>query len=568
MHPLAEDRHLVYRYSGGDTVITMRVGGRELPIVRVLVEPRADAPLRTVAFTGELELDATRHTLVRMRGRLVTVRTPPRSVIERAFSVGRLESIAFVELENGEFEGEFWLPTYQRIEAQAAWTMASDSRSVFRILSRYRRHRVNDTTVFALIDTLLPQPYRLSFAPTDSLATFARWRQELGTMTSHVHADDFDDLAPDAWRTTGRPSTRFRVQRFMDAFHANRVEGLFTGLGIEHRFRDQIPGLVLHANGGWAWSEHRVRGRASAALTRGRATYVLRVGRTLDNTNDFRSAFDSGNTLAALFSFDDYDYVDRRLAAAGVVRQWDRVRSVWRLETGPARDAGVVRTLSRGVFRADSGFRENRTVRGGSYWRTWTALEWHPDVSAEFMRPGLGATLQAEHAAGTLDYLRLEGRLVARQNRGPITLAARFDAGLLRSDAPPPQQLFELGRSQNLHGYNYKQFVGQRAAVARTMAMVRIPLLRAPIRLGRWFLPSPSPAFAASAQSAWSDLEGAGATRASEELWMPAPRATGGIRSSVTLGLRFFGGALGVGFVRAVDRASPWTIRWDFGQIL
>ena len=92
------------------------------------------------------DLDATRHQLVRMRGYFVSI-APDRSLAERDVSLGGLEALAFVELENAEFDGAYWLPSAQRFEAQVAWTSASDSRSIFRILSRFSDHRLNDTTV-------------------------------------------------------------------------------------------------------------------------------------------------------------------------------------------------------------------------------------------------------------------------------------------------------------------------------------------------------------------------------------------------------------------------------------
>lgn len=567
VHPLADDRDRVYRFSGGDTVITMRVGDRELPIVRVTVSPRPDAPPRTVAFNGELDLDATRHALVRMRGHFVSI-APRRSLTERVLIAGGLEAIAFVELENGEFEGQYWLPTYQRFEAQVGFSSTTTARSIFRIISRYRQLQVNDTVVTAAVDTLVPMPYTLNVASGDTLSSFDAWRSDLGTLGRDARADDFDDIAPDGWRATGTPLTRFRVGRLTDAVHLNRIEGLYTGWGVERRFRDQWPGVVVIGTAGWAWSEGTVRGRVAAEWMRGRSRWGVRAGRALDLTNDFRTAFDSGSVIGPLFSLDNYDYVDRRLAALSLVRTLDRAQSVVRLESGPASDAYAARTLRRGVFRGDSLFRENRGVREGSYWRSLASLEWHPDVSAEFMRTGVGGQVTLEQGTGDLDYTRIDARLSARKNRGLATIAGRLDGGAVLGDEPPPQQLYEIGSTQGLQGYDYKAFTGNRAAVARTLAMVRLPVWQSPVRVGRWFLPGLSPALSVAAQAAWSELHGAGATRANVELWDPVRPATAGVRSSVTLGVRVFGGAIGVGMARALDRRDTWRLRVDFGQLL
>ena len=582
IHPLAEDRNRIYQYSGGDTVVLMRINGRDIPIIRVLVEPRSDIAKGTVAFSGELDIDATRHALVRMRGHFVT-RVQQRTLVGRIVSLGSLQAVAYVELENAEFEGAFWLPMHQRIEAQAGWTALSDGRSVFRIVSRFRNHRVNDRPTLAVADssadTLTVQAHRLSVAKGDTLARFSAWRTDLGTATSAVHSDDFDDVAPDVWRQTGPPRFAWRAQRVLDVIHFNRVEGLYTGMGGELRLRDAAPGLTLRGTAGWAWHERALRGRLGGEWRRGATTWSARAGRALDLTNDFRSPFDSGATLGPLlFTADPYDYVDRRSATVGVAHAIGKERNaVLRVETGPASDRMARRHVMRGIIRPDSNFRENRGVRTGSYWRNRVALEWHPDVNAEFMRTGVGGTLSAEQVSGGLDYTRLEVRTMARLNRGGWTFAARVDGGVLLGDTPPPQQLFELGRNQNLPGYDDKEFAGTQAAVARSLVMYRLPLLRAPLRVGRYVFPALAPALAGGVQSAWATVRGAGGATALRELGVvegtdgtlrPVSRPTHGVRTSTTVGFRFFGGALGVGAARAVDRKAQWKLVVDLAQLL
>jgi hypothetical protein len=366
----------------------------------------------------------------------------------------------------------------------------------------------------------------------------------------------------------GPPATRFRVQRLMDAVHVNRVEGLYTGWGVEHRARGRATGLVLQANAGWAWTEQAARGRGSATLTRGRWIVALRAGRTLDVTNDFRTAFDSGSAFGALVTADNYDYVDRRLAAVGLMHRFGRSAGFWRIESGPAHDAGARRTIDQGVYSGDSLFRENRGVRRGSYWRTMAALEWHPLVSSRVDGTGLDGMLMVEQAVGAMDYTRLEGRLAGRRARGPLVLAGRLDAGSVLGDSPPPQQLFEIGRNQGLQAYSYKEFVGDQAAVARALAMLRLPFLQAPFRLRGRSLPALAPALSAGVQGAWTALRGSGARQANTELWQPLRAPTGGIRASLTIGMRFFGGVVGAGAARPLDHPGPWRLRVEFGHPL
>ena len=142
VHPFAEDRDAVYRYSGGDTVVTLNPDGRTIPLVRVHVEPHGEGlTRRTAAFRGDIELDERRAQIVRMRGSFVTVGPRPR--VRSRLLASQVEAIGYVELENAEFEQRFWLPAYQRIEAQARFSLLGDQRAVFRVVSRFRSLVVN-----------------------------------------------------------------------------------------------------------------------------------------------------------------------------------------------------------------------------------------------------------------------------------------------------------------------------------------------------------------------------------------------------------------------------------------
>ena len=55
---------------------------------------------------------------------------------------------------------------------------------------------------------------------------------------------------------------------------------------------------------------------------------MVRFSRSLDLTNDFREPYDSGSTLGALFSVDDYDYVDRHTAVGGLTGFLNHRRTV------------------------------------------------------------------------------------------------------------------------------------------------------------------------------------------------------------------------------------------------
>ena len=587
VHPFADDRDRLYRFSGGDTVVTIRPGGREIPIVRVHVEPYGDRLTReATAFRGDIELDEQRAQIVRMRGYFETV--GPRAKGRSQLIASQVEAIAYLELENGEFEGHFWLPTYQRIEAQASISLLGDQRAVFRVISRFRNMTVTPprSVPTALVDdSLRVTKHRLTFAPRDSIDQFADWSRDIGASTANTAADDFLDVAPDSWRPTGPPIVRLRFQEPTDLFHYNRIEGAYAGVAGEVKLRDASPGLVARGNVGWAWAEQTIRGRVSLERQRGSWWPYVRAGRSLDVTNDFREPFDSGSTLGALFSVDDYDYVDRRSAMIGLTRYANRRRTVRvRLEGGIGSDQYVAAQREHGPFTpGDSGFRFNRGVDNGRYTIASMKVELHPDVNAAFVRPGIGATVQAEAATGDLAWRRAELRIIARRMFGRFIYAAQANAGVVVGDSIPPQQLFEIGENQNLPGYGYKEFAGNQAAVIRGLVMYPLPLWRAPIRLGRFVLPSVGPTLSFGAQGGWSAATTDAARSAILRLGTvgdsvlgrpeavagaPVSRPTDGFKSSIDFRLRFLGGALSIGAARATDHHESWRFVVGFAQLL
>jgi hypothetical protein len=577
IHPLATDREQYYRFTGGDTVVTMRAGDRVIPIVQVRVQPRADVKQDVVLFDGDIALDASRGTLVRMRGHFVR-RNGPRRSVGATFG----DAVAFVEYENAERLGAYWLPARQRIELQAMLPLIGDGRAVIRIVSRFYDLEVNDTVLsaatLAVQDSLrLASRRRLSYAPDDSLAGYSSWRTAIGMLSTGMHADDFDDIGPDRWRSTGPPRFDFSAPRPSDVIHFNRVEGLYTGGGIKWTLRDRAPGVVVRANAGYAWAEQTVRGRLQVTRKRGPWTLEARGGRSLDNTNDFRVPLDSGNSFGAFFaSQDPYDYVSRTSATAAVVRTLGVRRAILRAEVGVADDRYSASNYVRSPIGGEA-YRPNRGVDQGSYVRSAMLIEWHPDAAAEFVAPGIGARLSYERGDGTLSWQRMEARLSGRRPLGPFTAVARADVGQVIGNRIPSQQLFELGRNQSLPGYEDKEFAGSRAAAVRAGLLYISPFLRSPIRITpRFWLPALSPGLSVGVQSGWTDAPTQAARTSIDRLaitdptllasWAPVARPTERIRASVTAGIRFFGGGVFVGGTRPVDHMAPWKVLVSFGQ--
>ena len=594
VHPFASDREAFYRFTGGDTVEVMHIQGRMIPVVRIVVEPRVTPLRRTLLFSGEIDLDANRTQIVRMHGEFVTA-GDAKSVTRRIRGLA-LRSVVFAELVNGEYLGQFWLPTYQRIEAQGRSSLASEFRPLFRVVTRFRDYTIEDSAVVQLTAHddghddgaahNLSSPEVLTFAPRDSMSAFGAWHAEIGAETIDAKANDFDDVGPDEWRTQGVPRLDWNPERVSDVLGFNRIEGAFTGVSATWRFRDAAPGWSLGVHGGWAWAEGTPRGELVARRQIGRWQYGARAGRVLANTNDFRPTLDYEASLMALvLTADDYDYLDRRRATLFGAHDFGTNQSaILRVEAGPGRDRGASAHVRYGLVHPDSGFRANRPVTPGTYFRSAASLEYHPNVSGEFLEPGIGGGLWYERGDGALSWQRIDARFVGRHTWKAVTYAARMDVAAALGSPPPLQQLLEFGENEGLPGFQYKEFGGDRAVLLRANAAYELPVLRAPVRLWRGLVvPGISPSVAISFQSGWAGASAA--TRAQLQAFglradsitgrplvdpvtgLPelATRPTGGVRSTATLTLRLFGGAFGIGLARPIDQRARWRLVFSAG---
>ncbi|HEY9230139.1 MAG TPA: hypothetical protein VIP11_26035, partial [Gemmatimonadaceae bacterium] len=572
VHPFAVDRDQYYRFTGGDTVTILRFGSRAIPIARIHVQPAFRSRSRLGAFEGEIDLDADRAQIVRMRGQFVTIGgTPTRRARVIQAATGAV-AVAFTEFVNAEVGGKYWLPAFQRTEFQAGFQLLGQTRPVFRIVSNIRNIDVDDSSAVANADSTWSPRVAVSWAPTDSVSRFSDWERGLGTQSGSVHSDDFNDLAPDVWRSVGPPRLNMFPTDMARMVRFNRVEGLFTGLAPSVDFRSVVPGLRAGAHAGWAWTEQTMRGGGFLSYRHANATYGVRAERALARTNDFSLPLSEDPGFGALLgSVDNSDYVDRRLATVSVTRVLRAVDlGLATIQLGIADDRGEQARLTRGIFAGIEPFRFNRGVGEGRYVIGSTDLEFHPNVTGDFVQPGIGLRLHHEAAAGDLDWQRTELSLSARKYLGRVSIAAHADGGIVWGANPPPQTLFELGGNELLPGYKYKQFAGDRAVLLRTFASYRFDIWKRPIPFVRnFYLPAINPGFAVSAQGGWTELSSDGARAAVRQFGLVngelVSEPTNGMRATVGGGITIFSDLVHLGVARPVDRPAKWRFVAGFG---
>jgi hypothetical protein len=575
VHPFATDRDLYYRFTGGDTVGSVATVTRRVPIVRIYAHPKLALDANFAAFDGEVDIDAERHEIVRMRGRFVVSERMSRyrGITGLLVKATGAVAVAYVEFVNSEHNGHYWLPAFQRVELQTTSVIANGLRFTFRTFTRFTDFRITEIAADSLRE--ISARRRTTFAPTDSLERFRDWRTEMGSASSSLSATDFDDIAPPVWRTDGPPRLRLFPSRFDRMLHFNRVEGVYTGAEATLELRNAAPGVVARANLGWAWSEKTARGGVSLSRAWSRSSSAIIAERRLVGTQDFQRDFTGmGSGLGAfLASIEEADWVDRSglmLSHVRVIQSLDHGLATLRL--GVARDHDVAASLTHGPIVRSRDFLPNRHAANGGYALAAAAYEYHPNVTGELLQPGFGSTISVEAATGELSWVRAEGSFSARRYLGPVTIASRLDAGAVLSDDPPPQTIFELGgMSGRLSGYGYKEFAGDRAAVGRVYAAYGFPIFRAPRRAGRWLIPAPAPGIAAGIDAGWAELSSPAAHAAVLAMGdgteaNAVSRETGRIRSTVSVGLTFFSNSLHVGMARPIDQRAPWRWTVRLGQ--
>ena len=561
VHPFAPDRDQYYRFTGGDTVTVLHVGARRIPIARIHVHPRFSGPTRLAAFEGEIDLDADRAQIVRMRGQFVTLggSTGVKQRFLRA--AAGMVAVAYAEFVNAEVGGKYWLPVFQRTEFQASFALFGQQRPVFRLVSNIDDLVVVDSGPPSA-DSLPPLRVVVSWATSDSVSHYGAWQRTLGTQSGSVHSDDFADLAPDVWRPTGAPRLNLFPNSTTRLLRFNRVEGVFTGVAPSVDFRDLAPGLTAGGNVGWAWSEQTVRGGAFVSYQVGPSTYGLRAERTLPTTSDFMPPLSDDPGFGALLgSVDLYDYVDRRSALFSVTRVLRTVDvGLVTVQFGAAADRSEPTRLSHGVFSRRS-FRANPHVEDGSYALGSADLELHPNVTGDYVQPGVGLRTHYEVGSGQLEWQRVELGLSGRYYVGPISLAAHADGGAVIGNHPPRQRIFELGGEGTLPGYEIDRFEGDYAALFRSFASYRFNIWKRPMHLWRnVFVPGVGPGLAVSAQGGWTAF--ASSARAAAN---PTAETTHGVRATVGGGVTLFSDAFHIGFARPVDQRAPWRFVGGFG---
>jgi hypothetical protein len=559
LHPFATNRDDVYRFSGGDTVLTLRVPGRTIPIARIHVEPVRMPARPTLLFHGDIDVDVTRNHIVSMQGRL-TMSNRPRSILD-AFAQG----VLYVGFESAEYDEQYWLPREQRFEIQAV-SRLGDGRVLFRTVSRFLEVEPNEERALRLAATpdSFPSGRLIGGDDLGVLSSYGDWRLPIGELNAQATARDFDAYAPASLaESRGGPRLGLGARHFSHFVRVNPVEGVYTGLGLTLALGEAAPGLRVRGHAGWAWDEETVRGGAEVEQRTGEWSFSGRAERQLVHTHDFLYTIESEPDVAPLIGAESFSYLDRRSAAL-VARRFREGGFTWRMEVARVGDRGVLFDQPRAEppAPAEEPFPPPedalRAAVTGDYWRGRVEVRKNPSAGGFSLRPGLFLRLAYEGAGGGLEWQRVEAGAAVRRTFGRFTMSLSADGGALLTEEAPPQALFELGAISDVPGSDERTFAGDRAALGRAMVMYTLPLFGAPLRVGTLWLPAPAPSPSVGLRLGWTDASPGTLSRMERLDW----HTSDGVRSALDLRMRFFGGGVSVGAARPLEREGKWEFVW------
>ena len=457
-HPAAPGSERIYEFRLTDSM-TIRLPNVAEPIrvYELEVRPlRADVP----ALVGSMFVDRASADIVRMSFTFTPV----------SYVDPRLDYIS-VSLDNGLWEGRYWLPNEQTLQIRRQIPeLDFAAGAVIQGRMRISDYTFNDSLAE------IPRVRGVIAVPARQRASF---EFERGIF------DDLDDAGltppPDldevrrraaellgARKLSGLPRIRLGLGSVSSALRYNRAEGVAAGAGITYA---PGPPWRLDAEGGYAFGAGQPWGVIEASTDGGGSTSV--VARAL-----FRHAVDAGirpalpgvvNTFSSLVIGSDYS--DLYYATGARLRLTRPVGRGLRVDVELAgeRHSSARRVEEAALLNGSRGFRAVRPIDDGDLSAaTFTLRRPMPDPRASDWSMRLDAEIGAFD--GSYYFRPVASVGVLRSNEAHTrNVILGISAGATTADAPS-QRIFLLGGSGTLPGYAFRSFAGRRYVLADVQA--------------------------------------------------------------------------------------------------
>jgi len=538
-HPAAPSSGDIYQFRVADSLtITLPNTSEEIRVYEIQVRPmRTDRP----ALVGSVFVNRATADIVRMAFTFT-----PASYVDK-----RLDYIS-VSLDNGLWEGKYWLPNEQTVEIRRQLEMLDFAAgSVIQGRMRIRDYTFNDSIPLATFTGrtvgivsreeldrfefergLYEDLDESGLAPPPSLAEI---RREAGALLGTS-------------KLSGLPGWRLNIESVSSLLRYNRAEGLAFGVGATY-----APGLVWRADflAGAALGPERPWGRATFHQETGADGLIsLRVAFREPRDFGLRAAVPGLiNSVTSLVSGDDY--LDTYFVTGGRLSVRLPLQPTLDIETEliAERHRSASLSVASAPFNDDAQFRPVLRIDDGDLSAFTVALR----RPAPAQTSGWGATARVEIGAfADGAYVRPTAeaqfdRESADHHRNFSVIAS---AGFVAGETPS-QRLFLIGGQNTLPGYGYRTFAGDRFALVNVESRAGVFEPWVGIRAvgaigaagGLRSTASPAPA-----QPAWAT-------------WQTT--STAGIRTSAGAGLSLFWDVLRVDAVRGLN-GGKWQVLIGF----
>ncbi len=540
-HPLALDAETTYHYRLTDST-TIRLPGADAPIrvYEIQVRPRS---FDTPAIVGSLFVERARADLVRLSF----------TFTRAAYLDPRNERVE-VMLENGLWEGRYWLPREQRLLVRRELPQFDFGvGTVIRAALQVTNYDLNPPlpggffvgppVVLGTSRSALPD-YPFATGLFDGFEAVGLAPGQEPATLGEVNVDAIAGRILREQYLSGISRMRLFVPGASSVVRYGRSEGLFTGLGASRA----LGRSHLAAHAGYAWGSGDPVGelswRSAGPGVRMRPFASAYLNRPVD-LGLRQPAGGIISTGAAAFGNDFRDIHPATGLSAGT-QVGSAGTGVLRLGlTGESHRAPVQAETAAPFAGDDEGFRPVAPAEDGSRFFLDASYERRLPLGplAVTGRPALEigyADFQDDAGAFARARLGLNATWVSNGRTAGAELRA---TGAAAFGATPPQHLWYLGGRNTLPGHPFHQYVGDRAALVDLTGWRQVIGEYIQLRL--------------IAAAGWSDVSESpplpgwvpGLTP-----WQPAP--TDGIRASVGAGL---------GLLHGIVRLD-YAIRTDTGK--
>lgn len=523
LHPASRNSGLFYDFRLADS-LAIRLPGAPEPIRVYELEVRPKFPDRP-AFVGSIFIDRANAAIVRMNFTFT-----PSSYVD-----DRLDYIR-VGLDNGLWDGRYWLPNEQTLEIRRQvpildFPTGGVIRGVIRIHGYEFNQPLRPGLFFGPRVVAVPKSRREAYDFPTGL--YEHLEEEGISATT-----DLAQLREQAARLvrerylSGLPRLRFHLPNSSSALRYNRAESLFLGGGLSYSTGDASR---LRATGGYAFGPGHLslKGEWRSGIGAG-ATVGLAAERNALRDIGLRPGVPGAlNTLSALVAGDDYtDPYFANAARLSLEGRFEKERHAsielaWEEQ----------RTAEQAVFFAplnrSAEFRPVRQIEAGTEMRAIATVgrgspgvsSWHGSLRLE------AARFEGE------SYLRPILELGAWRRSADNRSGLRLDgaAGIALGEVPP-QRLFLIGGPATIPGHRHRAFGGDRFALIGAEAHHQIAAPWLTLRL--------------IGAAGWADN-----TRPYPEGWQLDP--TDGVRAGVGAGVGIFYDILRIDLAHGV-RGGGW----------